>query len=69
MISTLLLAGVVKVFLIAGQSNAGGSGIRIQLNPVPNWAKMPANGWTVAPTVSGDTGARNTSTRRSPTSP
>jgi len=50
----LLAAGVVKVFLIAGQSNAGGTGVRIQLAPVPSWAQTPANGWTGAPTASSD---------------
>ncbi len=35
----------VKIFIIAGQSNAGGHGNYIQLSPVPIWAQNTANGW------------------------
>ena len=46
----------VKVFIFAGQSNAGGRGIRLQLAPVPAWGQTAANGWEGHPTRSSDTG-------------
>jgi hypothetical protein len=46
----------IQIFIFAGQSNAGGTGARLQLDPVPEWAKKAASGWTGAPTVSSDSG-------------
>lgn len=53
-LSTVSFSQVVKVFIIAGQSNADGRGKTIQLSPVPIWAQNTANGWTGAPQVSSD---------------
>ena len=48
----------IQVFIFAGQSNAQGYGIRIQLDPVPLWAQVASAGWTGAPTASSDSGIR-----------
>jgi hypothetical protein len=48
----------IQVFIFAGQSNAGGHGLNIQLDPVPPWAQKDSAGWTGAPTASSDSGIR-----------
>lgn len=61
--ATVAKAGDVdfEIFILAGQSNAGGHGRKLQLaerstRTVPAWAQNQANGWTGAPTRSSDTG-------------
>jgi hypothetical protein len=49
---------MTRVFIFAGQSNAQGYGVSVQLAPVPTWARNPANGWTGAPTSSSDSGVQ-----------
>jgi hypothetical protein len=47
-----------KVYLVFGQSNARGHGVRSQLAPVPAWAQNAANGWEGSPTASSDSGVQ-----------
>lgn len=50
------VATPTKVFIFAGQSNAGGHGQYLQLNPVPSWAQNTANGWDGSPLASFESG-------------
>lgn len=47
---------MIDAFIVAGQSNAYGYGLKIQLDPVPEWAQTANQGWTGGPTTSSDSG-------------